>query len=59
VDHFAQRDDVDVVELFKDGYFADGGGGDALLLGLQPDFLEGENLACLFVCMAMGLPWAL
>ena len=56
VDNLTQRDDVDVVELLQDRDLADGGRGNALLLRLQPNFLEGEDFPGLFVCISMGLP---
>lgn len=49
VNHFSQVYDVDVVEFFQDGDFADGCGGYAFLLGFQSDLFEGKNLSGLFV----------
>lgn len=59
MDNFSEVDDVDMIEFFKNGYFADGGGGDAFLFRLQSDLFQGEYLACLLVCVKLGLPRAL
>lgn len=48
VHNVQQRDDVGVAQLAQQRDLADGGGGHALVLGLEPDLLEGD-------CSAGGL----
>jgi hypothetical protein len=49
VDDFSQIDDVDVVEFFEDGDFADGGGRDAFFFAFESDLFECEDFSGLFV----------
>ena len=44
-----KADDVRVLQLLEQRDLPDGGGGDALLLRLEPDLLHGDDLAGLLV----------
>ncbi len=44
-----ELDDVGMVEFFEEGDFADGGAGDAFLLGLETNLLKGDVFAGLLV----------
>ena len=44
-----KADDVRVLQLLEQRNLPDGGGGDALLLRLEPDLLHGDDLARLLV----------
>ena len=46
---YLQADNVGVLQLLEERDLPDGGGGDALLLRLQPDLLHGHDLARLLV----------
>jgi hypothetical protein len=45
--HFFEFEDVDVIELFEEFDFAEGGDGEAILLVVHQNLLEGHHLACL------------
>ena len=54
---YLEADDVWVLQLLEERDLPDGGGGDTLLLRLQPDLLHGHNLASFLVAPLKMQGW--